>query len=82
MQRENQTRKKTRFPNNKKAARLAADVCDVPTILVARTDALGAFLLTSDVDDYDKPFLTGERTSEGFYGIKVGVFICIVYITM
>jgi len=45
--------------NNKQAARLAADVCDVPTILVARTDALGAYLMTSDVDDYDKPFLTG-----------------------
>ena len=42
------------------AARLAADVCDVPTILVARTDALGAFLMTSDVDPYDKPFCTGE----------------------
>lgn len=55
------------------AARLAADVCDVPTILVARTDALGAYLMTSDVDPYDKPFLTGERTSEGFYCIKGGI---------
>ncbi|KIZ05781.1 isocitrate lyase [Monoraphidium neglectum] len=55
------------------AARLAADVCDVPTILIARTDALGAFLLTSDVDEYDRPFCTGERTSEGFYCIKGGI---------
>lgn len=57
-------------------------MCDVPTILVARTDALGAFLLTSDVDDYDKPFLTGERTSEGFYGIKVRSNLNFVYITI
>lgn len=42
------------------SARLAADVCDVPTVIIARTDALGAYLLTSDVDDYDKPFCTGE----------------------
>jgi hypothetical protein len=42
------------------AARLAADVCDVPTVLIARTDALGAYLMTSDVDEYDRPFLTGE----------------------
>jgi isocitrate lyase len=41
------------------AARLAADVCDVPTIIIARTDALGAYLLTNDVDPRDKPFLTG-----------------------
>ena len=41
------------------AARLAADVADVPTVLVARTDALGAYLLTSDVDEYDQPFCTG-----------------------
>jgi isocitrate lyase len=41
------------------AARLAADVCDVPTVIIARTDALGAFLMTSDVDEYDAPFLTG-----------------------
>jgi isocitrate lyase len=41
------------------AARLAADVCDVPTVLIARTDALGAYLLTSDIDEYDAPFLTG-----------------------
>lgn len=55
------------------AARLAADVCGVPTVLVARTDANSAGLLTSDIDDYDKPFLTGERTHEGFFGVKLGV---------
>jgi isocitrate lyase len=56
------------------AARLAADVCDVPTILIARTDANGAKLLTSDCDERDCEFLTGEsRTSEGFYRIKSGL---------
>ncbi|MDF2692948.1 MAG: Isocitrate lyase, partial [Labilithrix sp.] len=56
------------------AARLAADVCDVPTILVARTDADSAKLLTSDIDERDHPFiLKGERTAEGFYRIKSGV---------
>ena len=55
------------------AARLAADVCGVPTILVARTDAEAADLLTSDVDENDKPFLTGERTVEGFYKTKKGL---------
>jgi isocitrate lyase len=55
------------------AARLAADVLDVPTILVARTDAHAANLITSDIDDRDKPFLTGERTAEGFYRIKPGI---------
>ncbi|MDB5105248.1 MAG: isocitrate lyase [Fibrobacteres bacterium] len=55
------------------AARLAADVLDVPTVLVARTDSDGAQLLTSDIDDRDKPFLTGERTSEGFFRIKGGL---------
>ena len=54
------------------AARLAADVLDVPTVLVARTDADSANLLTSDVDERDRPFLTGERTPEGFYRIKGG----------
>jgi isocitrate lyase len=52
---------------NLDAARLAADVCGVPTILVARTDAESARLLTSDVDERDLPFVTGERTSEGFF---------------
>ncbi len=55
------------------AARLAADVCDVPTVLIARTDADSAKLLTSDIDDRDKPFCTGERTSEGFFRINGGV---------
>jgi isocitrate lyase len=54
------------------AARLAADVMDVPTVLVARTDADSATLLTSDVDDRDRPFLTGQRTPEGFFRIKGG----------
>jgi isocitrate/methylisocitrate lyase len=55
------------------AARLAADVLDVPTLLVARTDALSAALLTSDVDDYDSDFVTGERTPEGFYRVRDGI---------
>jgi isocitrate lyase len=56
------------------AARLAADVCDVPTILIARTDADAAKLLTSDVDERDRPFIVGsERSSEGFYWVKGGV---------
>lgn len=56
-----------------KAARLAADVMDVPTIIVARTDSLGASLLTTDVDERDRAFTTGERTSEGFYTIHNGM---------
>ncbi|WP_396022244.1 isocitrate lyase [Chryseobacterium suipulveris] len=55
------------------AARLAADVCGVPTVLVARTDADAADLLTSDIDDRDKKFVTGKRTSEGFFEVKNGV---------
>jgi isocitrate lyase len=55
------------------AARLAADVLGVPTILIARTDALGANLVTSDVDQRDRSFLTGERTPEGYYCIKAGM---------
>ncbi|WP_078578719.1 isocitrate lyase [Salipaludibacillus agaradhaerens] len=55
------------------AARLAADVMDVPTVLIARTDANAADLITSDVDDYDAPFLTGERTAEGFYKTTAGL---------
>ena len=55
------------------AARLAADVMDVPTLVVARTDANGAHLITSDVDPRDKAFLTGERTSEGFFKMKGGI---------
>ena len=55
------------------AARLAADVCDVPTLLIARTDALGASLLTSDIDPSDMKFITGERTVEGFYRVRCGL---------
>ena len=55
------------------AARLAADVLGVPTLLVARTDALSATLLTSDVDERDRPFCTGERTPEGFFRIEAGL---------
>ena len=59
------------------AARLAADICGVPTLLVARTDADSAKLLTSDIDPRDQPFMTGERTSEGYYGIKGGTEMAI-----
>ena len=55
------------------AARLAADIAGIPTILVARTDALSAKLLTSDIDPRDAPFLTGRRTPEGFYEITGGL---------
>jgi isocitrate lyase len=55
------------------AARLAADVAGVPTVLVGRTDADAANLLTSDIDDNDKPFCTGERTEEGFFCVRAGV---------
>jgi isocitrate lyase len=55
------------------AARLAADVCGVPTLVVARTDSLGASLLTSDVDPRDQPFCTGERTGEGYYRVRSGM---------
>ena len=55
------------------AARLAADVANVPTLVIARTDSLGANLLTSDVDERDRPFLTGNRTAEGFYEVKNGL---------
>lgn len=54
------------------AARLAADVMGVPTLIMARTDAEAATLITSDVDEYDRPFLTGERTEEGFYHVRNG----------
>ncbi len=55
------------------AARLAADVCGVSTVLIARTDALSAKLLTSDADPADEPFLTGERTAEGFFCVRDGL---------
>ena len=55
------------------AARLAADVAGTPTIILARTDANAADLLTSDCDPYDQPFVTGERTQEGFYKVRAGL---------
>ena len=63
----------SQFIRTLNAARLAADVAGVPTILVARTDALGANLITSDVDPYDAEFLTGERTAEGFFRLHDGI---------
>src|SRR3984893_6647220 len=59
------------------AARLAADVCGVPSLIVARTDAQAATLITSDIDERDQPFITGERTSEGFYRMRNGIAACI-----
>ena len=59
------------------AARLAADICGVPTLIIARTDAEAATLLTTDVDERDRPFLTGERTAEGFYRVRNGLEPCI-----
>nr|BFE58523.1 isocitrate lyase [Dactylosporangium thailandense] len=59
------------------AARLAADVAGVPTLIVARTDAQAATLLTTDIDERDQPFVTGERTAEGFYRCRNGVDACI-----
>ncbi len=55
------------------AARLAADVMDIPTLIFARTDALNATLMTTDVDERDQPFVTGERTTEGFYTVTGGL---------
>jgi isocitrate lyase len=65
------------FLRTLKAARLAADLLDVPTLIVARTDADSAHLLTSDVDDRDRPFLTGERTPEGFFQVTGGLDMAI-----
>ncbi|MBY0355467.1 MAG: isocitrate lyase [Rickettsiales bacterium] len=55
------------------AARLAADICGVPSVLIARTDANGAYLITSDIDPYDAPFVEKERTVEGFHTMKGGI---------
>jgi len=63
----------SQFIRTLQAARLAADVANVPTVLVARTDAEGATLITSDVDERDKEFVTGERTLEGFYRVRKGI---------
>ncbi|ODU04354.1 MAG: isocitrate lyase [Pseudonocardia sp. SCN 72-86] len=60
------------------AARLAADIADVPSLIVARTDAQAATLLTTDVDERDRPFLTGDRTAEGFHRVRGGIEPCIV----
>lgn len=63
----------SQFINTLNAARLASDVCGTDTILIARTDAHSASLLTSDIDEYDREFITGERTSEGLYHIRSGI---------
>ncbi len=63
----------SQFVRTLTAARLAADVCDVPTLVVARTDALSATLITSDVDERDREFLTGERTPEGYFFVQPGL---------
>lgn len=65
------------FVKTLNSARLAADVMGVPTLIMARTDAEAARLITSDVDEYDAPFVTGERTQEGFYQLKGG-FDCAI----
>ena len=61
------------FVSTLRAARFAADVCDVPSVVVARTDALAATLLMSDVDEADRRFLTGDRTPEGFHAVRGGM---------
>lgn len=65
------------FQRTLTAARLAADVLDVPSLIVARTDSLGATLLTSDIDPTDRAFLTGERTSEGYFRVKPSLDVAI-----
>nr|MDT0659277.1 isocitrate lyase [Micromonospora sp. DSM 115978] len=59
------------------AARLAADVAGVPSVIIARTDAQAATLLTTDTDERDRPFVTGERTAEGFYRVRNGIDPCV-----
>jgi len=63
----------SQFIRTLNAARLAADVCGVPTLVIARTDANSAHLLTSDIDPRDRAFATGERTAEGFFRVKGGI---------
>jgi isocitrate lyase len=63
----------SQFERTLAAARLAADVLDVPTLIVARTDAMSATLLTSDIDERDHRFLTGERTAEGYFAVAGGL---------
>jgi isocitrate lyase len=67
----------TEAVNKLVAARLAADVCGVPTLIIARTDAEAANLITTDIDPNDQPFLTGERSDEGFFYVKNGLAQCI-----
>jgi isocitrate lyase len=67
----------SQFLRTLNAARLAADIMDVPTVLIARTDANGAHLLTSDIDERDRSFLTGGRTPEGFFRIAGGLKVAI-----
>jgi isocitrate lyase len=67
----------SQFVRTLQAARLAADIAGVPTVLVARTDADAATLLTSDVDERDREFLTGERSPEGFFRVRCGLEACI-----
>jgi isocitrate lyase len=63
----------SQFIRSLTAARLAADVLDVPSVLIARTDAHSANLLTADIDEVDREFCTGERTPEGFFRYNGGV---------
>lgn len=63
----------SQFIRTLSAARLAADTMGVPTVLIARTDAMDATLLTSDIDDYDLPYVTGERTAEGYFVVRNGL---------
>lgn len=67
----------SQFVNTLNAARLAADVLDVPTLLVARTDAHSATLLTSDIDERDQKFIAGARTAEGYYRLRAGLEVAI-----
>ena len=62
------------------AARLAADVMGVPTLIMARTDAESAGLLTSDADAYDREFMTGERSEEGLFVIRKGLELSLIHI--
>ena len=66
----------SQFVRSLVAARLAADVSGVPTVLIARTDAHSANLLTSDVDERDAPFIHGKRTPEGFFQYNGGIKVC------
>jgi len=67
----------SQFVRTLSAARLAADVMGVPTVIIARTDALDATLLTSDIDPADRPFIEGDRTSEGYFRVKGGIDVTI-----